>query len=164
MADHMRWRFGDKNCVVAAVDSATVIEIGDLVYQMVDDARPASMLKDENTKELQECFTKNFLGIAMWRSRSGDTDPIRVSTTGVFEFDCLEGTFELGDLVGVDYELHGGHPDVGDGSETYHLLNQQVAPVKSAIYAIAHVAKRIERSTTSVLVDIRSTVITGGIH
>ncbi len=31
MTDKMRWRYGDTNPVVAPVDSATVIEIGDLV-------------------------------------------------------------------------------------------------------------------------------------
>ena len=29
MSDKMRWRYGDTNPVVAAVDSATVIEIGE---------------------------------------------------------------------------------------------------------------------------------------
>lgn len=33
MSDKMRWRYGDTNPVVAAIDAATVIEIGDLVYQ-----------------------------------------------------------------------------------------------------------------------------------
>lgn len=42
MSDKMRWRYGDTNPVVAAVDAATVIEIGDLLFQEVDDARPAS--------------------------------------------------------------------------------------------------------------------------
>ena len=54
----------------------------------------------------------------MQRSRSGETAPIRVATTGVFEFDCPSGTFELGDLVGADENA------AGNG-----LLNQQVAKV-----------------------------------
>ena len=33
---------------------------------------------------------------------AGDTTPVRVATTGVFEFDCPAATFELGDLMGVD--------------------------------------------------------------
>ncbi len=43
MSDHMRWRYGDTNAVVAAVDADTVIEIGDLLWQDVDDAKPASI-------------------------------------------------------------------------------------------------------------------------
>jgi hypothetical protein len=150
----MRWRYGDTNPVVAAVDSGTVIEIGDLVYQDVDDAKPASAQADQGSETAnQELFADNFLGVAMQRSRSGDTDPIRVATTGVFEFDCPSGTFELGDLVGVDENAG------GDG-----LLDQQVAAVSASKYAVGRVAKRGSTAATRVLVDIRSTVMTGGVE
>ena len=96
MSDKMRWRYGDTNPVVAAVDSGTVIEIGDLIYQDTDDAKPASSQADQGSETAnQELFADNFLGVAMQRSRSGDTDPVRVATTGAFEFDCPSGTFEL---------------------------------------------------------------------
>ncbi len=42
MADSLRWRYGETNPIVLPVDSATVIEIGDLVYLETDDVRPAS--------------------------------------------------------------------------------------------------------------------------
>jgi len=42
MSDKMRWRYGDTNLVVAAVDSATLVEIGDLLWHDHDDAKPAS--------------------------------------------------------------------------------------------------------------------------
>ncbi len=42
--DKMRWRYGDTNPVVAAVDADTVIEIGDLLWQDIDDAKPATSL------------------------------------------------------------------------------------------------------------------------
>ena len=104
MTDKMRWRYGDTNPVVAAVDSSTVIEIGDLVRQDTNDAKPASSLTDQGSETAnQDAFTDTFLGVAMQRSRAGDTDPIRVATTGVFELDCPSGTFELGD---TKYELH----------------------------------------------------------
>ena len=119
MTDKMRWRYGDTNPVIAAVDAATVIEIGDLVYQETDDVRPASSQADQNTKAAnQELFADKFLGVAMQRSRAGETAPIRVATTGVFEFDCPSGTFELGNLIGADENAAGTA-----------LLNQQVATV-----------------------------------
>jgi hypothetical protein len=150
----MRWRYGDTNPVVAAVDSSSVIEIGDMVYQDVDDAKPASAQADQGTETAnQDLFADNFLGVAMQRSRSGDTDPIRVATTGVFEFDCPSGTFELGDLVGADENTG------GDG-----LLNQQVASVSQSQYAVGRVAKRVPTAATSVLIDVRSTVMTGGVE
>ena len=153
MSSKMRWRYSDTNPVNAAVDSEIVIEIGDLVWQDVDDAKPASSQADQSSETAnQELFADNFLGVAMQRSRSGDTDPIRVASTGVFEFNCPSGTFELGDLVGVD-EASGGTA----------LEDQQVASVAATKYAIARVAKRVGTAATSVLVDIRSTVMTGGI-
>jgi hypothetical protein len=78
---------------------------------------------------------------------------VRVATTGVFEFDCPSGTFELGNLVGADENA------AGDA-----LLNQQVAKVNESKCAIGRVAKRQAAATTSVLVDIRSTVMTGGVE
>ena len=154
MSDKMRWRYGDTNPVVAAVDSASVIEIGDLLYQDTDDAKPASSQADQSSETAnQELFADNFLGVAMQRSRSGDTDPIRVATTGVFEFACPSGTFELGDLIGVD-EASGGTA----------LEDQQVASVAASRYAVARVAKRVAVAATAVLVDVRSTVMTGGIE
>ena len=153
MSDVMRWRYGDTNPVVAAVDADTVIEIGDLLFQDTDDAKPASAQADQGGETAnQELFADSFLGVAMQRSRSGDTAPIRVATTGVFEFDCPSGTFELGDLVGVDENT------AGDA-----LLDQQVAGVSASKYAIARVARRLPAASAVVLVDIRSTVMTGGI-
>jgi hypothetical protein len=154
MSDKMRWRYGDTNPVIAAVDSATVIEIGDLLYQETDDVRPASMQTDQATETAnQELFADKFLGVAMQRSTAGDTTPIRVATTGVFEFDCPSGTFELGNLVGADENTAGTA-----------LMNQQVASVTLSKYAVGRAAKRQATAGTSVLVDIRSTVMTGGVE
>ncbi|MEN6405517.1 MAG: capsid cement protein [Thermoguttaceae bacterium] len=153
MSDKMRWRYGDTNPVVAAVDSSTVIEIGDLVWQDTDDAKPASSQIDQTSEAAnQAAFAHNFLGVAMQRSRNGDTAPIRIATTGVFEFDCPSDTFELGDLVGADENTAGNA-----------LLDQQVAGVSASQYAIGRVAKQQSDPVTSVLVDIRSTVMTGGV-
>ena len=152
MSNLLRWRYGDTNPVLMAVDSATVIEIGDLVYLDTDDAKPASSQSDQGSEVLnQEAFHDTFLGVAMQQSRDGDTDDIRIATTGVFEFVCPSGTFELGDLVGVD-EASGGSS----------LEDQQVDAVASENLAIGRCAKRVPSASTSVLVDIVSTVLRGG--
>lgn len=135
--DKMRWRYGDTNPVVAAVLSDTEVEIGDLVAQSEDHAVPKG---DEST----HLFARNFLGVAMQRSRVGDTDPLRVATTGVFEFDCAPLKFSLGDKVGAEEK-------------------QKVKPVDSKTEAIARVAKVPREGMTSILVDIKSTIMTGGI-
>ncbi|MEN6450369.1 MAG: hypothetical protein ABFC96_07760 [Thermoguttaceae bacterium] len=149
----MRWRYGDTNPVVAAVDAETIIEIGDLLWHDTNDAKPASAIASLGSKAAnQQAFARAFLGVAMQRSRSGETAPIRVATTGVFEFDCPSGTFELGNLIGAD------------ATATFTLLNQQVAKVSASECAIGRVAKRQASAVASVLVDVRSTVMTGGVE
>ena len=152
MADTMRWRYGDTNPVVLAVESATVIEIGDLVFLDGDDAKPAGLLEDQGTEAAnQEMFHDLFAGVAMQRSPAGDTKPIRVATTGVFEFEALSSTFEVGNLIGAD-ENAGGTA----------LENQKVVKVTTANLAIGRCAKRAPVADTKVLVDIVSTVTQGG--
>ena len=169
MSDKMRWCYGDTNPVVAAVDAATIIEIGDLLWQDADDAKPASELTqqmsdldgppiDQGAFAAREAFVKKFLGVAMQRSRSGDTAPIRVATTGVFEFDCVVDTFKLGDLIGAH-----NNPPPGKEEPTEGLENQCVMKCKTHSCAIGRVAKREAYATNSVLIDIRSTVMTGGV-
>lgn len=152
MANLLRWRYGDTNPVMCPVDSSTVIEIGDFVYLDTDDAKPASAQADGGTEVAnQETFHDNFLGVAMQQSRDGDTADIRVATSGVFEFVCPSGTFELGDLIGVD--------EASSGTE---LEDQQVDGVGGENLAVGRCAKRVGSASTSVLVDIVSTVLRGG--
>jgi hypothetical protein len=152
MANMMRWRYGDTSPVQLPVDSATVIEIGDMVYLDTDDAKPASAQADQGTETgNQQLFHDFFAGVAMQASRSGDTQPIRVATTGVFEFDCLSATLEVGDLMGSD-EHSGGTS----------LLNQTVVKVTTANAAVGRCAKRVNPAGTRVLVDVVSSVVKGG--
>lgn len=154
MSDKMRWRYGDTNPVAAAVDPATVIEIGDLLWQDTDDAKPAGDFTwTTDLATTQGGFADKFLGVAMQRSRSGDVAPIRVATTGVFEFDCTSATFELGDMVG---------PAANGGSTA--LVSQQLAAVAASSGAVSRVAKRQASAATTLLVDVRSTVMTGGVE
>lgn len=150
MANTFRYRYGDTRPVMVAVDSATVIEIGDLVYLDTDDAKPASSIADTATEAgNQEAFHDVFLGVAEQASASGDTDEIRVATAGVFEFACPAETRQLGQLIGVD--------EAASGTA---LEDQVVDNVATANLAIGSVAKTT--TTALVLVDIVSTVMRGG--
>lgn len=152
MADVMRWRYGETSPVMIPADSATVIEIGDLVYLETDDARPAGQQADQGSEAAnQELFHDKFAGVAMQRKRAGETKSVRVATTGVFEFDMPTGTAEVGELFGVD-ENAGGTA----------LLNQTVDQVASANLAIGRCVKRVNPADTKVLVEIVSTVTLGG--
>jgi hypothetical protein len=153
MTDKMRWRYGETNPVVAAVNEESVIAIGDLLLLAVDDARPASAQDDQGSKAAnQEQFARYFLGVAMQRSSAGESTPVRVATTGVFQFDCPADTYELGELVGLS-----------ENAEGNRLLNQQVEKVTAPQRAIGRVARREPQPSNVVLVDIRSTVMTGGV-
>jgi hypothetical protein len=152
MANTMRWRYGETNPVMLPVDAATVIEIGDLVFLDVDDAKPASSLADQGTEAgNQQLFHDGFAGVAMQSSPNGATQPIRVATSGVFEFDCVSATLEVGDLMSSDENVAGTA-----------LLNQTVAEVSTAGAAIGRCAKRLNPAGTKVLVDIVSSALRGG--
>ncbi len=153
MSDKMRWKYGDTEPVEAPVDTATVIEIGDLVWLDTDDAKPSSDTTWGGLAASQETFQGKFLGVAMQRSASGDTDKIRVATKGVFEFDCASATFELGDMVGAD-----------DNSGGTALEDQKVIEVTDLARSIGKVKKREASAVTAVLVEINSTVMYGSLQ
>jgi hypothetical protein len=148
----MRWRYGDTSPVLLPVDSATVIEIGDIVYLDVDDAKPASVQADQGSELTnQQVFHDVFAGVAMQASPAGATQPIRVATAGVFEFDCLSTTLEVGDMMAPDEHTNGTQ-----------LLTQTVAKVTNANAAIGRCAKRLNPAGVRVLVDIVSAILKGG--
>jgi hypothetical protein len=152
MANTMRWRYGETNPVVLAVNADTVIEIGDLIYVASGEAKPAGAQADQSTEAAnQEAFHDAFAGVALQQSRSGDTDPIRVATTGVFEFACLSDTFQVGELVGAD--------EAASGTA---LENQVVASVAAPNLAVGRCAKLVAAADTRVLVDVVSTLLYGG--
>lgn len=155
MANKFRSLKGDQQIKKVPVDSATVIEIGDLVYLDTDDAKPAGDLAyGASLAATQESFHDIFLGVALDQSRSGDTEEIRVATPGgqaVFEYDCASATFEIGDLVGMD-----------DNAGGTALLDQQVIAVASENLAIGRVSRREPSAVTKVQITIHSTVMQGG--
>lgn len=151
MSDKMRWRYGETNPVVAAVDSATVISVGDLLYLSSGKALPASSLSPETTvAATQAAFSAAFLGVAMQKSVAGDTTPIRVATTGVFEFDAASTTYGLGDKVGV-YE----------SADEADVAAQTVAKVSLLAGAIGRVCRVESSATTNILVALKSVVMNG---
>jgi hypothetical protein len=152
MANVMRWRYGETTPVMLPVQSATTINIGDLVYWSTDHVLPAASQADQGSKSAnQQLFHNNFAGVAMQQSRVGDSNPIRVATTGVFAFDCTSATFEVGALVGVD-QPSGGPP----------LESQNVVAVGAENLSIGRCAKRMNPAGVSVLVEVVGTVSHGG--
>jgi hypothetical protein len=148
MADAFRLRHDDTDKFLGAVDSSTVIEIGDLVYLDTDDVKPASSQADQLTEEAnQALLASRFAGVAMQASDNGDTQPIRVATDGIFEFPCPSGTWEIGDLVGASENVGGDA-----------LEDQQVEAVVRPELALGYVAQREPSAVTIVKVRLLSRV------
>lgn len=148
----MRWRYGDTNPVQAKPATDVNIHMGDLVYQYGGITYPLEEIK----RVLQEDSTMNadyqlkrrkkfFLGVAMQESHVAQDTHIRVATTGVFEFEMpwSQNVF-LGTPVG--------------GAD-----NQQVGRT-SKKYAIGRVARIPYEDDSTVMVDIVSSVMKGGVR
>ena len=153
MSNTMRYRRGDTKPVFVAPASATVIEIGDLVYldAGTKQPKPASAQADEgNLLGNQMAFHDVFLGVAEQQSRNGDTDPIRIATAGDFEFACAAATFDLGDLIGPV-----------EASSGTALEDQKVGEVAGEYAAIGRCCQPVAPAATAVMVRIHSTVMEG---
>lgn len=156
MANTMRYRRGDTNPVFLAPASTTVIEIGDLVYLDPSTHKPLpfSSQADQGSEAAnQDLVQQYFLGVAEQQSRNGDTDEIRIATSGEFEFGCPSSTFNLGALVGASENSD------GDGLE-----DQQVEAASDETHAIGVVARAEATAVTSVWIRIKSTVMDGGVQ
>jgi len=153
MPSQFRWVHGDTTHVLAPVASGTVIEIGDLLYYDTNTAKPATLQTVQTTKALsQSTFAAKFLGVAMQASPAGSSIPIRVVTSGVFEFDCTSNSFELGNYVGIE-----------ETAGRTSLENQKLDKTTVAAGAIGRVCRREGTAVTSVQVQLRSTVMHGAI-
>lgn len=152
MANAHNYRSGEQLFVRPAVDSATVIERGDICWLDTDDVKPASSYTwSSSDSATQAAFTAVFLGIADDASPSGDTDPINVdiSATSVYEFTCVSATYEIGNTFAVD----------GNGADA--IYDQVLEKVATASRCIARARNRATSSTTKVKVSFASAYHTG---
>lgn len=100
----MRHRYGQQFTIRVAVDSATEIALGDLLYLDTDDAKPASSEAwNTDLVTTQSNFNNHFLGIAQADHAAGSGAvldfPVDISPLSVYEMDCDSETHEVGDLV-----------------------------------------------------------------
>ncbi len=150
MVDVMRWRYGDCNPIQARVDSDTVIEIGDLLYLDTDDAKPAADFPWAGSlAATQAAFQSQFLGVATQRSGVGQTEDIRVATSGVFDFPVTRASLNEGAKLAVAKAA-------GDS-----LLSQQVVEATSSAGTIG-TAVRGGIDQTIARLRIQSVIMTGG--
>jgi hypothetical protein len=145
MSHVKRWKSGERNERKCAVDSATAIELGDLLWLDDDDVKPASQLSDLGSERLNQIKFRNlFAGVAMepHAADSGATT-IRVATSGIFEFIAASDTYEIGTLIAID--------EASSGTE---LENQTVVDADFQYMAIGQIARREASATTTVRIAI----------
>jgi hypothetical protein len=148
MADVQRYRREADGVVYFPVESATVIEIGDLCAVSGGYLVPLSSLADQLTESANQIVAAAiFAGVARQRSRAGDTEPVGVNVEGEFEYPCPSTTWAIGELVGPS--------ENGDGDG---LLAQQVEKVTLAPNAIGTCVKA-GTTVTSVFVRLQSSIV-----
>ena len=151
MSNQLRFRSGQVFLHKLRVDSATVIEAGDLVFLDTDDVKPASDFTfTTDLATTQGNFAATFLGVAHQQSGAGDTHDLSIdlSPHAVYEFDVNPATYEVGDLLGPD-ELSSA------------LMDQQLEAVASSNLAIARSAEYKASSSALLRVTFASAFHTG---
>lgn len=158
MAHKFRWRDGYVTTVMAPVEAATSIEIGDLVWLDVDRTYPAAEFvaryRRRNGRvhipplELMAAFAAKFLGVAQSASVRGSADPIRVGTTGVFDFDTPPTVPQLGLLAA---------PYLNPDGQSFR--NQWVALTASPRRAIGRVVHASHTAVQTLTIAIQSGVL-----
>ncbi len=153
MANVFRWRNGDTRPVTLPVASATVVEIGDLVVLDSDEAKPVSSVSyGGSLAAAQENGHDVLVGVAMQASPDGSSDPIRIATAGMFEFDCATASFSLGDRMGIDDNVG------GDTLENQKLVGVAAGSPQLSIGRCSQAAS----SSTTVVLELHSTVLRDG--
>lgn len=148
---------GEEEHVFQAPASATVIYIGDLLFQdpTTRQPEPASALIDQGSEALnQDAFQQYFLGVAEQQSLSGYTDRIRIATRGVKTFDCVSDAYYVGDWLAVD------EASSGTALERRKLVKTTVGDSK----AIAVCTKDTGAAATKVEARFVSTILYGGLQ
>ncbi len=137
MANSLSYRTGQRQLVRPAVDSATVIEIGDLCWFDTDDVKPANAYTwSSDGPTTKAGFANKFMGIADQSSAAGQTDPvdIDIATDAIYEFTIISATVELF----AEFQ-----PD-----DSASLLVNQVLE-KSSNSEIVSIARAVERYTSA---------------
>lgn len=131
------------------VASASVIEIGDNLYYDSTN-KVVKALSDfawnTNLATTQGDLKGVYAGVALSRSRAGDTDDIRVAVKGVAEFDCDSANFEPDQFIGAD-----------ENSTPDGLENQKVVAVANAGLSIGKPINVVS-SVTKVMVRFNSDI------
>jgi hypothetical protein len=128
-----RYLYGETNPVSAGIQTGDAISVGDLVgYGMGNVYKASATTWDTNLATTQIAFGQTFLGVSGQKKLAGESrvhgnstdNIIRVDCSGVYEFSCVNASYEIGQWIGAA-------KDSGNA-----LLNDTVAGVSCKAEAI----------------------------
>lgn len=141
----------DRLSLRAPYPASTAVACNDLLWwdNTAKLAKPAALRADTGSKAGNQLdFAPLFLGVSVDQRLAAETSVTgayatgpgdrTVRTEGVFDCDCLSGTWEFGDLIGIDRDA------------TPLNTNQQVAKVTDPRAAVGVVLKREPNAVTKV--------------
>lgn len=136
-----------KNIITGEFNGSMAVPQFCLVYQETDDFRPAAAHAEvTNEAGTQAAFGPKFVGVSMDAKLATDgAGKLRVARTFVGEFDCVSGTYEVGDKVCPAYN-----------TDKLHNLTLKKTTVNAA--AIGRVLRR-GTTVTRLLVELQSRVL-----
>jgi hypothetical protein len=129
-----------------AINASLTVPLYSLMYMEVDDVRPAASVADQGTEEAnQRYFAARFAGVASQARVSTDAAETKFGVYREFtgDFNCVSGTFEVGDLVTVDEDAGG----------TF-LTNDRLVKTVDPSLAIGEVIERVASAATTVRVRL----------
>ena len=132
----MRWRYGDTNPIMVPIEHVTEVHIGDMLFEDAGLIWPAD--------DFEDLPPGGFIGVAMQMSATGDNGPIRVATTGVFEFECEEDEYEIADHVSPAFLQ----------SQVVQIL-VPATPEAVRDYSVGRVVRKMIGSTRRILVETK---------
>lgn len=142
MSNNLRFRSGQVELRKFKVDSATVLEAGDLVYLASNKVKPAhDFTWHTNLATTQGEFADVFVGVVHEKSAAGDTDDVSVdfSPHSVYEMDVASAAYEIGDELGPD-------------EASSHLMSQQLEAVATGTLGVARAAEHKPAGSTTLRV------------
>ncbi len=137
-----------RHIVYCAVDTGTVIAVGDLLYLDTDDVKPAaSFTWTSNIATTQANFANVFLGVALASHAGGSgavtNFPVDMSPLTIYKYACTSEAHEIGDTLGLA-------KDSGN-----NMVNQSFVKA-AASSSVARCHKRDASAATSVQVTLQS--------
>lgn len=144
---------GERRTLRVPFPASLAVAVGDLTYwdSSAHFGKPATSRADTGSKAGNQAdFSPLFLGVAADQRLATETSVTVVASSptgpsdrlvvpeGIFDCDCASGTFEFGDLVGIDRDA------------TPLNTNQQVVKVSDPALAIGFVTKREPAAVTKV--------------